>query len=133
VPTLHTYDYALIRVVPRVEREEFVNAGVIVSCERPPLLLARLALDVARLRALDPDVDLEMVQRQLAAIERICNGAPDAGPIAALPLRARFHWLTARRSAVIQTSPVHSGRCDDPQRIVTHLIARMVEAPGRAG
>lgn len=127
---LATYDYALIRVVPRVERGEFVNVGAIVSCERPALLLAKIALDPARLRALDPAIDLDAIRAHLDAIPRICAGAPDAGPIAALPLRSRFHWLTARRSAVVQTSPVHAGRCDDPRRIIDHLIAQMVHPPG---
>lgn len=123
---LATYDYAIVRAVPRVEREEFVNVGAIVSCERPVLLVAKIAFDPARLLALDPAIDLDTLRAHLDAIPRICAGATDAGPIAALPLRARFHWLTARRSALIQTSPVHAGRCEDPRRIVDHLLARMV-------
>lgn len=121
-----SYDYAVVRVVPRVEREEFINAGVILSCESRRLLLARIELDTARLQALDPRVDLEAVQRHLAAIPRICAGGPTAGPIGQLPLRARFHWLTAKRSSIIQTSPVHMGRCTDLETTLEHLLTRMV-------
>jgi hypothetical protein len=124
-----TYDYAVIRVVPRVEREEFVNAGVIVSCESPRVLEARIELDEARLLALDPGVDLALVRRHLEAIPRICRGGADAGPIGLLPQRARFHWLTAKRSAVIQTSPAHAGRCTDVTSIIEHLMERMVRTP----
>ena len=121
-----TYDYAVIRVVPRVERGEFINAGVIVSCEKTGFLKAAIELDEARVLALDPGVDLETLRRHLAAIQRICEGGPDAGTIGLLPQRARFHWLTAKRSAILQTSPVHMGRCGDMEAIVEHLMARMV-------
>lgn len=127
---LATYDYAIIRVVPRVEREEFLNVGAIVSCERPALLLAKIALDPARLLTLDPTIDLATVRAHLDAIPRICAGEEEAGPIAAMPLRSRFHWLTARRSALVQTSPVHAGRCEDPRLIIDHLLARMVHPAG---
>ncbi len=130
---LATYDYAIIRVVPRVDREEFVNVGAIVSCERPALLVAKIAVEPARLLALDPAIDLDTLRAHLDAIPRICAGAADAGPIAALPIRARFHWLTARRSALVQTSPVHSGRCEDPRQVVDHLLARMVHPVGGGG
>jgi hypothetical protein len=121
-----TYDYAVIRVVPRVERAEFVNAGVVLSCHAARFLHARIALDEARLRALDGAVDLDMVRRHLAAIPAICAGGPHSGPIGQLPLRARFHWLTAPRSTIIQTSPVHTGRCADPAAALEHLLQRMV-------
>ena len=121
-----TYDYAVIRVVPRVERGEFVNAGVIVSCEKTGFLKAAIELDEARVLALDPDVDLKTLRRHLTAIQRICEGGPGAGPIGLLPQRARFHWLTAKRSAILQTSPAHMGRCGDMEAIVEHLMARMV-------
>lgn len=121
-----TYDYAVIRVVPRIEREEFVNAGVILSCQKLGFLGARIALDEARLLALAPDVDLELVRRHLAAIPAICAGHTDAGPIGALPPRARFHWLTARRSSIIQTSPVHTGRCGNPEATLDRLLAKLV-------
>lgn len=121
------YDYAIVRVVPRVEREEFINAGVILSCQRTGFLRAAVALDEARLLALDPQADVDTVRRHLGAIVAICAGAPDAGPIARLPLRARFHWLTARRSSIIQTSPVHTGLCTDAGAALEHVMARMVQ------
>ena len=121
-----TYDYAVVRVVPRVERGEFINAGILMSCERRGWLQARIELDHGRLRALWPDVDVEAVEHALSAIPRICIGGADAGPIGLLPLRARFHWLTAQRSAVIQTSPVHMGRCADLDATMERLLQRMV-------
>ena len=126
---LATYDYATIRVVPRVEREEFVNAGVIVSCATQKMLVAAIELDESRLRAIDPGVDVELVRRHLAAFEKISAGGKDAGPIGQLPHRARFYWLTARRSSIIQTAPVHSGRCVDTRTLVEHLLDRMVRVP----
>ncbi len=124
-----SYDYAIVRVVPRVERGEFVNVGVLLSTRDGHYLGALFALDEARLRALDPQVDVGLVQRQLAAVERIVAGADDAGEIAVLPARARFHWLTAQRSALIQTSPVHGGRCSEPHGALQHLLQRMVLPP----
>jgi len=124
-----SYDYAVIRAVPRVERGEFLNVGVIVSCEKTGFLKAAVELDETRLRALDPGLDIPTLRRHLDAIERICEGGPDAGPIGLLPRRARFHWLTARRSALIQTSAVHMGRCGDMDAIVEHLMGRMVRIP----
>ncbi len=126
-----TYDYAVIRVVPRVERGEFVNAGVIVSCEKTGFLKAAIELDEARVLALDPAVDLPTLHRHLAAIQRICEGGTEAGPIGLLPQRARFHWLTAKRSAILQTSPVHMGRCGDMEATVEHLMDRMVRVGSR--
>ena len=123
------YDYAILRVVPRVEREEFVNAGVLLSCPSRRLLLARVGLDRTRLLALDPTVDVDLVERQLQAIVAICEGRPGSGPIGALPLRARFHWLTAKRSALIQPSPVHTGRCGEPVQTLDRLFERMVQVP----
>lgn len=129
MPAPATYDYAVIRVVPRVDREEFVNAGVIVSCESARLLEARIELDEARLLALDPTVDLETVRAHLDTIPRICAGGADAGPIGLLPQRARFHWLTAKRSSMIQVSPAHVGRCEAPERMLEHLLDRLVRPP----
>lgn len=127
------YDYAVIRVVPRVEREEFINAGVIVSCQRARTLAAAVSLDAARLHALDPHADVATLQRHLDAIVRICRGDADGGPIAALPARARFHWLTAKRSSVIQVSPVHTGRTADPEGLCARLMTRMVLPPAPIG
>ncbi len=123
------FDYAVVRVVPRVERGEFVNAGVIVSCPARNYLKARVGLDAGRLAAIDPGADRETVERHLAAILRICEGGPAAGPIGLLPQRARFHWLVAPRSTIIQTSPVHTGFCEDGDRVLEHLFRTMVERP----
>ena len=120
------YDYAIVRVVPRVEREEFINVGAIVSCQRSGYLQAAIELDEARLQALDPHADIETVQRHLRAIVAICAGLPEGGPIAQLPYRARFHWLTARRSSIIQTSPVHTGLCGDAGSALDRIMDRMV-------
>ncbi|GAA5082703.1 DUF3037 domain-containing protein [Lysobacter panacisoli] len=128
-PSRDTYDYAVIRVVPRVEREEFVNVGILMSCPAAKFLEARIEVDEARLRALAPDIDLDTVRRHLAAMEAVCRGGPGSGPIGLLPQRARFHWLTAKRSSIIQTSPVHLGRCTHTGDSIEHLMDRMVRVP----
>ena len=115
---LVTYDYAIVRVVPKVERAEFVNVGVIVSCPQRDLLLARIELDERRLMVLDPTLDLESVQTHLAAIPIICVGGEQAGPIGLLSQRERFHWLVAPRSTVIQVSPTHTGSTRDLEAVV---------------
>lgn len=124
-----TYDYAIIRVVPRVERAEFVNVGVIVSCQQDDLLEARIELDSTRLLALDPHLDLDAVREHLAAIPAICRGGEAAGPIGRLSRRQRFDWLVAPRSTMIQTSPVHSGRCASTPALIEHLLQTMVRTP----
>ncbi|HEX6185401.1 MAG TPA: DUF3037 domain-containing protein [Pyrinomonadaceae bacterium] len=129
MPERCPFDYAVVRVVPRVERGEFVNAGVIVSCPAKKYLKARVELDAERLAALDPRADRETVERHLAAIQRICEGGAGAGPIGLLPQRARFHWLVAPRSTIIQTSPVHTGFCEDGDRMLEHLFRTMVSRP----
>jgi hypothetical protein len=121
-----SYDYAVIRVVPRVERGERINAGVIVSCATQQFLEAAIALDAARLRALDPAIDLAEIEAALAVIPWIASGDPRGGPVAKLPRGERFHWLVAPRSAVIQTSPVHTGIDDDPRAALQKLLARYV-------
>lgn len=126
MPDHCSYDYAIVRVVPRVDREEFVNVGVIVSCPSRDFLGARIELDEKRLIALDSTVDLAAVRRHLASIPTICAGGPDAGPIGKLTPRERFHWLVAPRSTIIQTSRVHSGRCTDPSNLMDHLLDAMV-------
>ena len=128
-----TYDYAVIRVVPRVDRAEFVNAGIIVSCQASALLEARIELDEARLVALDPPVDLATVRAHLATIPAICAGGAGAGPLGALSRRERFDWLTAPRSSLIQTSPVHTGRCANAGAVLDHLMQTMVRAPRADG
>jgi hypothetical protein len=126
VPDPSTYDYAVIRVVPRVEREEFVNVGVIVSCPEAGFLECRIELDEQRVRTLDPHVDLDAVRRYLEIIPLICRGGAAAGAIGKLPPRERFRWLIAPRSTVIQVSPAHTGHCTDPPALLEHLLATMV-------
>jgi hypothetical protein len=116
-----SFDYALLRVVPRVERQEFINAGVVVYCPEKRYLGARVRLDEARLQALWPEVDAALVGQHLAAVERICAGDPAAGPIAKLSQRERFHWLTSPRSTIIQPSPVHTGVCDGTDQLLDRL------------
>jgi hypothetical protein len=120
------FQYAIVRVVPRVERGECVNAGVVVFCRPRRFLEARVELDEARLRALAPDVDLDAVHSHLDALRRIAAGDPGAGAIAALPASERFHWLVAPSSTIIQCSPVHTGLTDDPEGELERLLAQMV-------
>ena len=124
----YSYDYAIVRVVPKVEREEFVNVGVIVSCQARDFLEARIELDEPRLTALDETVDLESVRAHLASIPAICAGGEQAGPIGLLPPRQRFDWLIAPRSTIIQTSAAHTGTCEDPAAALEHLLATMVRS-----
>jgi len=132
VPTMHTYDYAVVRVVPRVERGEFVNVGVIVSCDAAGSLAARIELDPARVLALDPGADIDAIRVALDAIGAVCAGSAAAGALARLSARERFHWLVAPRSAVIQTSPVHTGRSETPEAVIDHLFTTMVGPPRSA-
>lgn len=126
MPEPLTYDYAIVRVVPKVEREEFINVGVIVSCGSRRFLEARIELDEARLFAIAPNFDLAMLTQHLAAIPIICAGGKPAGAIGQLPHRERFHWLVAPRSTVIQTSKVHAGLCEDLTAVLEHLLDKMV-------
>lgn len=126
MPAPHSFDYAVVRVVPRVEREEFINVGVIVFCYWTDFLDARIALDEHRLRALAPEVDVERVRAHLDAIPKLCAGGPDAGEIGALPMMERWSWLVAPRSTVIQTSAPHVGLCEDPARALEGLLTRLV-------
>lgn len=120
------YDYAIVRVVPRVEREEFINVGVILCCQDRDYLEARIELDEARLLTLDSTLDIESVRANLASIPLICAGGPQAGPIGRLSPRERFDWLVAPRSTIIQTSAVHLGRSTDPAAALEHLLDKMV-------
>lgn len=126
MPVPSAFDYAVLRVVPRVEREEFINAGVILFCRSRRFLDARIALDPTRLLALDPQADIAEVERHLALIPRLCQGGRDAGPIGQLSQAERWHWLVAPRSTVIQTGPAHCGLCDDLAATLDHLVAAMV-------
>ncbi len=116
-----SFDYVIVRVVPRVERQEFINAGIIVFCLEKRYLAARIHLDERRLKSLWPDTDIEVVRDHLAAIPRICAGDSAAGPIATLTQRERFHWLISERSTIIQTSPVHSGLCESTEGLLDRL------------
>jgi Protein of unknown function (DUF3037) len=121
------FQYAVVRVVPRVERGESLNAGVIVLSRPKRFLGARVSLNEARLRAIAPDADPSTILPHLEAIERIAAGDPSAGPIAKLSIAERFHWLTAPSSTVIQPSEVHTGLCDDPEGELEHLFQRLVQ------
>ena len=122
----NSFDYAVLRVVPLTEREEFFNAGVILFCPQKKFLDARVHLDTRKLQALAPELAPEEVQQRLHAVIRICSGDPDAGPIAALSQRARFHWLVAPRSTLIQVSAVHSGICEEPIHPLERLFIEQV-------
>jgi Protein of unknown function (DUF3037) len=121
------FQYAIIRVVPDVERGECLNAGVILLCRPRRFLAARVKLDEAKLRALAPDADPATILPHLAAIERIAAGDPTAGAMARLGQGERFHWLVAPSSTVIQASEVHTGICDDPAAELDHLFGRLVD------
>jgi hypothetical protein len=122
----HAYDYAIIRVVPRVERGEMINVGVVLSCPSVDFLGAGVDVDESRLRALDATLDIEAIRAHLASIPAICRGGAEAGPIGSLPQRNRFHWLVSPRSTIIQMSPVHTGRTDDPEKTLQRLLDTMV-------
>ncbi len=123
------FEYAVLKVVPRVERGECINAGVVLYCQAERFLGVRVHLDPARLTALDPGADLEAVQAHLEAVRSACAGAPEAGAVGRLPLRERFGWLVAPRSTVVQPSPVHTGLTDDPEAELERLLRIMVLPP----
>lgn len=127
MPVPSSFDYAIVRVVPRVERGEFINAGVIVFCLEHRFLEASVRIDEGRLRALWPAIDLDLVRRHLEAIPRVAAGDPSAGPIAQLSQRERFHWLVSPRSTIIQVSPVHTGLCEErPVNVLEELANRLL-------
>jgi hypothetical protein len=121
-----TFQYVVIRVVPRFEREEFINAGVVVFCRTRGYLAAQVELNVALLTALAPDADAASIQAQLDAYVRIAAGDVSAGPVARLSQSERYHWLSAPSSTVVQTSPGHTGICEDPQATLQDLFAKLV-------
>lgn len=123
---LHPFEYAIVRIVPRVERDEFINVGVIVFCAERDYLEARIELDERRLLALHPAADVDLLREHLEAIPRICSAEPNAGPIASMPLRERFSWLVSPRNTILQTSPPHAGLCDSPETWLDRLLTRMV-------
>lgn len=126
MPAQSSFDYAVLRVVPRVERGEFVNVGAIVFCRTRRFLEARFHLDPQRLEALGSDVDITEVEERLEDIRLVCSGGKAAGPIGELSQADRFHWLVAPRSTVVQTSPVHTGLCDDPAAALEEILETMV-------
>ncbi len=121
-----SYDYALIRVVPNVERGECLNVGVLLFCSTQRFLGVRIHLDQVRALTLAPDLDLAAVQQQLDVIARICKGGPEAGLLGQMSQSERFHWLVSPRSTIIQTSRVHLGLCADPEETLEHLFKTMV-------
>lgn len=128
-----SYDYVVVRVVPRVERGERINVGVILSCVDAEFLNARIEVDEARLLSLDPGLDLDAVRTGLATIPLVCAGGPQAGAIGELPPRGRFRWLASPRSTMIQTSPVHTGRAADPTAALDRLFDTMVRRAAPEG
>lgn len=126
MPALHVFEYTIVRLVPRVEREEFINVGVILFCKERRFLDARIELDTARATAFAPGIDLDDVRSHLAVIPLVCQGGSGAGPVGELDQAERFRWLAAPRSTIIQTSPVHSGETDDPAAELGHLLTTMV-------
>ncbi|RWX01439.1 DUF3037 domain-containing protein [Flavobacterium cerinum] len=122
----HLYEYAVIRVVPRVEREEFLNAGIIVFCKRQKFIKVLYTIDEAKLQLIAPDLDIDQVRQNLESFQKIGNGAKDGGPISRLEVPERFRWLTAVRSSVIQTSRPHPGLCTNLEGRVEKLFNDMV-------
>ena len=120
------FEYAIIRVVPRVERDEFINVGVIVYCAKQKFLKSVFVLDEERLRAFAKDIDMNAIKENLTAFTRLCAGGKDGGPIGELDLASRFRWLTAMRSTVLQTSRVHPGFCIDAEEKLNTLVAEQV-------
>ncbi len=123
------FQYAIVRVVPRVERGECLNVGVVLICRPRRFLAAHIALDESRLAAFAPDLDPATIRPHLDAIERVAAGDAAAGPIARMGQGERFHWLVSPSSTVIQTSEVHSGLCDDPAAELAHLVTTLVDSP----
>jgi hypothetical protein len=129
VPNRHSFNYAVVRVVPHAEREEFMNVGVILSCQTPGFLKAAFEIDEKRLKAFAPNLDVSELHAHLEAIQLICEGGDKGGPIGRLPRRARFDWLVAPRSTIVRTSAAHAGLCFDPQQALQHLLRKMVRTP----
>jgi len=127
MPEKDLFEFAVIRVVPRVEREEFMNVGVIVYCPAQNFLQTIFELKEERLRAFSKDLDIPELQERLRAFERICAGRREGGTIGQMPIASRFRWLTAARSTVVQTSPVHPGLCADAGELLNRLHAQLVQ------
>ena len=126
MPAEYTYDYAVIRVMPRVDRGEVINVGVILNCPELEFLDVRFEVDEQRLRMLDASIDLDVVREHLSSFAAICRGGADTGAIGELPQRNRYYWLVAARSTIIQVSSSHTGRTTDPAHTLDHLFDVMV-------
>lgn len=126
MPEKHLFEYAVIRVVPRVEREEFINVGVILYCSSRRFLQAEFDINEDRLKSLYNNIDLQELNDRLCAFQHVCKGDASGGPIAKLPVASRFRWLTAARSTIVQTSPVHPGLCEDPKEMLQRLMKELV-------
>ena len=122
----HLFEYAVIRVVPRMEREEFLNVGVVLYCAKEKFLQTLFHLDQQRLSTFCGEIDIQEVEKYLLAFEAICKGGKHAGPIGLLPVHERFRWLTATRSTVIQTSKVHPGFCLNAATMLNQLYTQLV-------
>lgn len=122
MPMLHAYEYAYVRIMPRIEREEFFNTGIILFCRTKRYLSARITFHPELLHAIAPQLNPEQVQEHLALIPRICSGE---GPIGALELSERFRWITAPHNAVVQCGPIHGGQCDDPGEVLERLFRKI--------
>jgi DUF3037 family protein len=123
---LHPFEYAVVRVVPRVERGESINAGLLLYCRALDYLGSRVHLDHDRLRALDPTADVAGIEAALAGLTRVCAGGEGSGPVAGEDIGARFRWLTAPRSTVVQPGPIHTGLTRDPELEADRLLALLV-------
>ena len=126
MPEKHLFEYAVIRIVPCVERQEFINAGVILYCASKGFLQTTCHLDENRLHAFSDNLDLDELQERMQAFDRICKGGKSGGTIGQLPIASRFRWLTATRSTVVQTSKVHPGLCTDPAETLAKLHQQLV-------
>lgn len=122
----YLYEYAVVRIVPRVEREEFLNVGVILYCPKKGFLKVRYQLDAARLKAFSGNLEAAELEEYLRTLERICIGGKNGGPIGVLPIASRFRWLTATRSTIIQTSKIHPGFCIEPEETLDRLYSQLV-------
>lgn len=121
------FEYAVLRLVPRVEREEFINAGVVLYCPKQKFLWCKYELNESRIKAICPETDIDEMKQLLFVFQQVCSGNHDAGPIAHLPMSGRFRWLTATRSTILQTSKVHTGLCKDPVAAIEHIFRQQVE------
>jgi hypothetical protein len=126
------FAYTVLRAVPRVERGEFINVGVVLFCRERRFLQARIGLDAARLQILAPESDAAEIRAQLEAIVRVADGDADAGPIARLSQSERFHWISSPHSTIVQRSEAHTGLTDDPATTLEHLFRTLVLVPGSA-